>query len=51
MPRQKEEPYKYEYREYPRLLYKADGSTLAVESDKDKAAALKAGWTLEPPPA
>jgi hypothetical protein len=35
----------YEYREYPRILYK-DGASVIVKSDEEKAAKLADGWSL-----
>lgn len=37
-----------EYIEYPRHLHKAGGEHVVVHNDAEKAAALKAGWSLMP---
>ncbi len=36
----------YVYREYPRCLYRADGSACVVNDDAEKRAALADGWYL-----
>lgn len=36
------------FQEYPRTVHKPKGKTLTVKDDREKAIALKGGWTLVP---
>lgn len=38
----------YIYKEYPRTLHKWQDQTCTVRTDEEKAAAIAAGWSLEP---
>lgn len=40
----------YVYRPYPAHVHKPGGAFLVVNSDEEKAAAVEAGWALQPVP-